>query len=234
MAEPVSAASGITALITLSTAVLAAGCRYLRSVSSAPEEIRSLVRGIAALNTVLSQLVSWSLYERTGQPEEIENPIPQEVLQDCEDTLHSIQSLIRDCELTGNHRSKNTVNALLWPLKKREIIKNRDRLSRLYASLHTAVSVENGALLRNIQYEQRTGSEAVKEMLRIADDSQDQKIVVWLSPLDHTLKHTTTTSLKQPGTHEWIFKEEIFMEWLDNGILLWLQGSSGTGKTVLM
>ena len=61
MADPVSAASGITALITLSTAVLAAGFKYLHSVLSAPEEFKSLVQETASLNGVLSQLNSHAL-----------------------------------------------------------------------------------------------------------------------------------------------------------------------------
>jgi hypothetical protein len=151
MAELLSIASGIAGLITLSTAVLAAGYKYVNSVSSAPEDFKSPIRETVSLSAVLSELISHSLSEQTVQQIASYTLIQQGLFQDCGNTLRNIQSLIRECELVGGQRRKNAVNALLWPLKQKEIIKNRERLGRLCASLHTAISVDNASALVRLE-----------------------------------------------------------------------------------
>lgn len=164
MVEPLSITSGIAGLITLSTAVLATGYKYLNSVSSAPEDFKSLVRETASLNAVLSQLISHSLSEQIVPQIISHNLVQQDVLQDCEQTLHNIQSLIRDCELVSGQRRKNAVNTLLWPLKQREIIKNHERLGRLCASLHTAISIKSASTLQTLEHEQKRGNDIIREL----------------------------------------------------------------------
>lgn len=234
MVEPLSITSGIAGLITLSTAVLAAGYKYLNSVSSAPEDFKSLVRETASLNAVLSQLISHSLSEQIVPQIISHNLVQQDVLQDCEQTLHNIQSLIRDCELVSGQRRKKAVNTLLWPLKQREIIKNHERLGRLCASSHTAISIKSASTLQTLEHEQKRGNDIIRELARNADEIQEQKILDWLSSLDPAAKHTATTLLKQPGTDEWFFQEQAVLDWMNHGKLFWVHGASGTGKTVLM
>ena len=202
MADAISIASGIAGLVTLSAAVLAAGYRYVSSVSSASQDFRNLIRETASINAVLSQLVSHSLENQGGQRLDYCNLPQQDVLEDCEETLCNVQSLIRDCELVSRRGGKNVMNTLLWPIKKRDIVKHHERLSRLCASLHMLVSVGSADTLRTLVSGQRSGNEVVEELALNASIAQEQKILEWLSSLDHTAKHTTTMLLKQPGTHE--------------------------------
>lgn len=234
MAEPLSITSGIAGLITLGSEVLAAGYKYVNSVASAKDDIKSLVHETALLSTVLSQLISHSLSEETAQRSGSHTLVQQDVLHACEKTLRNIRSLICDFELTGGNRRGNAVNSLLWPLKQQEISKNRERLGRLCAILRTAISIENTSNLRTLQQGQEWGNEAVRELARNADEMQEQKMLDWLSTLDPTAKHTTATLLQQPGTYGWFLKEQTVLDWLDHGKLLWLNGASGAGKTILM
>jgi hypothetical protein len=233
MAEPLSIASGIAGLISLSATVLTAGYNYLNGVSSAPEDFTSLIREIASLNVVLSQLISHSLLAQTVQQIGPHALVQQDILQDCERTLLNIQLLIRDCKPVGGHRGKNALNTLVWPLKQKEIIKNRERLSRLCANLHTTISIESASTLRTLEHEQKWGNVVIRELARSTDEIQAQKMLDWLSSLDPTVKHTAVTLLKQPGTVEWFLEEKFFLDWLEDGCLFWLHGVSGTGKTVL-
>ena len=234
MADPLSIAFGITNLATLSTAVLAAGYKYLSTVSSAPEELQGLLLETAALSAVLSQLDSHSLSEKLVNQISSQTLVQQEILRECRENLLNIQSLISDCELVGRNGRKNPVNALLWPLKKDKIIKNRERLCRLCASLHTSISIESASTLRHLKQDQEWGNAAIGELTLNAHGFREQKILEWLSTLDSTAKHTATTILKQPGTDEWFLRERSFLDWLDRGKLLWVHASSGRGKTVLM
>jgi predicted ATPase len=126
------------------------------------------------------------------------------------------------------------VNILLWPLKQKEIIKNREWLSRLCVSLHTAISIKSASTLQMLEHEQKQGNEVIRELVGNADEIQEQKILDWLSSLDPTVKHTATTLLKQPGIHEWFLQEQNVLDWMNYGKLFWLHGASGMGKTVLM
>ena len=234
MAEPISMASGVAGLVTLSAAVLTAGYKYLSSVSSAPEDFKGLIRETASLNTVLAQLISYSLYERKEQHNGCDIHLQLDVLRDCEETLRNVQTLIYDCEVVSSSGRKNAVNALLWPLKKRDIVKNRERLERLCANLQIGLSVETAVTVRTIETGQRRGNEAIDRVAQISIDTQERRILEWLSSLVPTVKHTNAMLSKQPGTNEWLFLDQIFLEWLDHGKTLWLSGGSGTGKTVLM
>ena len=234
MAEPLSIASGVAGLVTLVNEVLIAGYKYVKSVASAPDDIKSLVHETSVLSAVLSQFVSHSLSEQTAQQADSHALVQQDVLHACEETLHDIRSLIHDFELVGGNRRKNAVNALLWPLKQQEIIKNRERLGRLCAILRTAISIENTSTLRTLEQGQRWGNEVIGELVRNADEIQEQKMLDWLSSLDPRVKHAAATLLKQPGTHEWFLKEKSVLDWLSHGNLFWLNGGSGSGKTILM
>ena len=227
-------ASGIAGLITLSTAVLAVGYKYVNSVSSAPAEFRSLICETASFSALISQLISHSVSGRSPQQIDSHGPKQQDFIQDCEQTLRKIQSLIRDCELLNRPRRTNAVNLLLWPVKQKEIVKHREHLARLCADLHTAISIESASNIRNLEHEQRCGNEIVRELAHNAHEIQEQKMLDWLSTLDPAPKHTATTLLAQPGTGEWFLKEQIVLDWLDHGAMLWFHGSGGTGKTVLM
>ena len=225
--DPVSLATGITGLITLSTAVVTEGCKYLKSVSAAPKEFRDLVRETASLSAVLSQIVPQSLTEGTADGY---RGVRVELLKDCEDTLRNVQSVVDECASVG----QTGANALLWPRRKTKIVKNREPLSRLCATLHAAVSLEGVVTLRMLEREQRYSSEFIKTLTQHVDETQSQKILDWLSVYDPATKHKTTSASRHPNTYEWILKEPVLLQWLDQGSLLWLRGSSGTGKTVAM
>lgn len=234
MAEPLSIASGIAGIITLSSAVVATGYKYLDSVSSAPEELKDLICEIASINSLLSQLISHSVSQNLGLQDAFDALAQQNVLRDCEETLYKVQSLLHDCELTTGKRHRKALNVLFWPLKQKEIIKNRDRLSRLCTSLHTAISIDNASALKRIEKKREGDAEVTRYIAQDSHDIQVQKVLAWLSSVNPIGKHTATAILQQPGTYDWFLREQVFLDWMNHGDFLWLHGPSGTGKTVLM
>ncbi|KAF2678036.1 hypothetical protein K458DRAFT_395334 [Lentithecium fluviatile CBS 122367] len=158
MAGPLSIASGIAGIITLSSAVVAARYKYINSVLAAPEDFKELARDIAFMNTILSQLVSLSLLPTSSSRHAFSALTDQKVLPECERILLRVQALIHKCELARGSRRKKTLIAHSWPMKQDDISKSRERFH------------------------------SVREVV----------------------------------------------DWLDRGNLPWLDGSSGTGKTVLV
>ena len=234
MAEPLSIASGIAGLITLSSAVVAAGYKYLSSVASAPQDLQDLIREIASLNTVLSQLVSHSLSPTKYPRQGLNAPETQTVLQDCEETLQTVQLQIRDCTPVIGERRKNALTALKWPLKHKDIIKSRERVGRLCATLNTVLALDNASTLARMEQKQDLSIRSAVGLMRLSLDADEQKMLDWLSVLNPTSRQTAVTRLQQPGTVDWFLCDQTMQDWFTNGGFLWLNGSSGTGKTVLM
>ncbi|KAJ7159335.1 ankyrin repeat-containing domain protein, partial [Mycena crocata] len=75
----------------------------------------------------------------------------------------------------------------------------------------------------------------MKDMLNeVHDMAVEDKFEKWLGPLPNTTgKQHQTQALHKRGTGEWLLKSEAFVEWQDYGGSLWIQGLSGSGKSVL-
>ena len=56
-------------------------------------------------------------------------------------------------------------------------------------------------------------------------DEKQQNVLEWFSPLNFASKQVDTFERHQPGTGEWLFKDEVFKAWLagDNNAL-WCSG----------
>ncbi|KAJ7246198.1 ankyrin repeat-containing domain protein [Mycena rebaudengoi] len=62
----------------------------------------------------------------------------------------------------------------------------------------------------------------------------EKRLEEWLkSPPDMRQKQHETQKLRKEGTGRWFLEGNTFIEWQDNAGLLWIQGASGTGKSVL-
>ncbi|KAJ7870237.1 hypothetical protein B0H13DRAFT_2280653 [Mycena leptocephala] len=60
------------------------------------------------------------------------------------------------------------------------------------------------------------------------------KLEQWLNAPDPKEKHARSCGLRQESTCLWLLQHKNFIHWQDNpGKLLWIEGPSGTGKTIL-
>ena len=115
-------------------------------------ETLSIAPRIARLITLSTAILAASSNFLSGKrPQDVSHAvIQQDVLQDWEQTLHNI----RDCGLISAQCRKKAVGILLWPIKQKDIIKNSERLGRLCASLHIAISIKSAFTLRTLGHEQ--------------------------------------------------------------------------------
>lgn len=234
MAEPLSIASGVAGIITLSSAVVAANYTYFSSVRSASEDLKNLVREISLLNTLVLQFATQSLDKGQAPRKALDALVDQAVFDDCLATLKAVQKHLDHIQLTPGSSSKNALRALTWPLKKDEIAKGRERIERLCTLLTTANALDNTRALGRLEASQRTNLEYNKELLRIFHSTEERKMLDWLSMHDPRPKHNATRILQQPGTSDWLLQKGIVAEWIDQGGFLWINGPSGCGKTVLV
>tara|TARA_R110002003_G_scaffold534_7_gene20266 strand:- start:6011 stop:6724 length:714 start_codon:yes stop_codon:yes gene_type:complete len=237
MVEPLSVASGVAGIITLSSAVVAAGYKYIDAVRSAPKEIKDLMREICFLNTIVSQLATHTLSTDSGSHPAFVALDDKHIFQDCEATLLAVQRRLSGCKLSNNsHGTRNGVRIWSWPMTQKEIIQGRERISRLCSILTAAITLDNATSLTRLEHAQQMSIEKVDALLSTSHDVEEQKILAWLSTLRPKVKHTATAELQQPGTCDWLLQEELIQNWMSGAgpSFVWLQGSSGCGKTVLV
>ncbi|KAE9391239.1 hypothetical protein BT96DRAFT_945541 [Gymnopus androsaceus JB14] len=61
----------------------------------------------------------------------------------------------------------------------------------------------------------------------IQSHDQVQKIRDWLKAPDCSTNFNTAANKKTAGTGTWIIKHQKYIEWKNNGGLLWIQGKGG-------
>ncbi|KAJ6563046.1 hypothetical protein DFH09DRAFT_920435, partial [Mycena vulgaris] len=63
---------------------------------------------------------------------------------------------------------------------------------------------------------------------------EDRQIIEWASPLNFFPRQADILGTRQPGTGEWLLKNDMFRKWKTGEIrALWCRGMPGAGKTVL-
>jgi hypothetical protein len=233
MTEPFSIATGVAGIITLSSAVVAAGYKYFNSVRSASTEMKDLIREIAFMHMLVSKYATQSLSACNPYSPFI-SLVDQEIFDDCHDVLRRVQKhLDHSLFMDGSHE-KNVFKHLLWPLKRDDIVRGRERISRLCAILNTATTIDNANSLEKLLEMQELGLKHTQQLASNSHDIEERKILDWLSMYNPRAKHSATKILQQPGTSDWLLQEQTITAWIDQGGFLWLNGSCGIGKSVLV
>ncbi|KAJ7256364.1 ankyrin repeat-containing domain protein [Mycena rebaudengoi] len=111
----------------------------------------------------------------------------------------------------------------------------RDELSAELDALDKQIDLFGARFRTNrlvdLQFTQDKVAEDVAEVL---DTVVQDKLEKWLNAPDPKEKHTRSYNLRHESTCLWLLQDERFMHWQDHpGELLWIEGSSGTGKTIL-
>ncbi|KAJ7274632.1 ankyrin repeat-containing domain protein [Mycena rebaudengoi] len=81
---------------------------------------------------------------------------------------------------------------------------------------------------------QFTQDKVAEDVTKVLDTVVQRELEDWLNAPDPKEKHTRSYNLRHESTCLWLLQDERFMHWQDHpGELLWIEGSSGTGKTIL-
>ncbi|KAF7349468.1 Zinc finger, ZZ-type [Mycena sanguinolenta] len=70
-------------------------------------------------------------------------------------------------------------------------------------------------------------------LTKVSDIVTEKKLEEWLQSPDTRQKHRDTEELRADGTGRWLLENDTFIDWEDNSGVLWIEGPSGTGKSVL-
>ncbi|KAF9232035.1 ankyrin repeat-containing domain protein [Melanogaster broomeanus] len=125
---------------------------------------------------------------------------------------------------TGGHKFTRGVKKLMWPGKEKRIRAAIQTFEGHLPYFRDMLSISTASWVRGIY----SGRESERE------HNERRKLLKWLDGLNCTVKHETTSKLRQGTTGEWLLNEKLYMDWRSSSIrFLWLAGKPGAGKSVL-
>ncbi|KAM7205753.1 hypothetical protein V8F20_002986 [Naviculisporaceae sp. PSN 640] len=233
MADPLSVASGITALMGLCGNI----AKLISTAKGASKDLRWVDIEIKAFSVVLEELkvdVLAGVEDATSVRSGV-----SAALEGCETTLEEVTkgleglSISSSCA-TGSGKRRKLKDAVKWTWKKDDTEKLLTAIQQHKTSIMAGVL---GETYRDIKEIKRTVT-AVKQSL---SDQELSKVVGWVQKdVNPTPIHNTACSNRneEDNTGEWMLRMSEWHAWIDSETMptsrsLWVHGIPGAGKTIL-
>jgi len=237
MADPLSVASGVAGLVSLTIQATQLACKYVAEVSNAGETALQCLRSLSLLRDVLeriheseqSEAVASIITHRTDlvSPGELEK-----CTNHVEIVRQRLQALFHD---DGKVRRRK---ALIWPFQSKEsaaLIKQLEDFRDNLASVTAANSLEVSAKSYAVVSETQKDVSAIKTSMQSGlQDEEARKFFTWIVPED-TEQWRLGNSMTVPvGSGGYFLDSVEFENWMNStGGILWTHGAPGSGKSVL-
>ncbi|KAM3084155.1 hypothetical protein ACMFMF_001512 [Clarireedia jacksonii] len=183
------------------------------------------------------------------------------LLKSCKTDLEKLRSKLEDGEksfqgLKG--QAKVILQRMKWPLKQEDVKRLTDNMRNVAAQIERAQSIDTTQMIRTIGTTVQSTSEKVDSMKNTVEnataryDKEEQerkskehlkeleqlkvKIMTWLKHADQYENHKIACQVrdKTTKTGQWFVEGESFEKFKHaEHSLLWLDGDSGSGKTIL-
>jgi hypothetical protein len=199
------------------------------------ETIEMLAFPLARLQKAL-ELAAVKLQPKSSTKEKLKWPFKEKEVQKLIDAIESEKSLLVLSLENNSARLLQQINvrsresdARLKDLNDLLSIQNME-INSNFGDLKDAISViqtSNASLC--------DGVSVVREHQKKQEGSEErQKILDWISPVDHFTQQQDKISRRQAGTCNWFLESESYQTWLNtSGQTLFCPGIPGSGKTIL-
>jgi hypothetical protein len=252
--DPLSITASIIAVLQATTAVLSVCYDYRSAIKHHPWGLAKAIDEVRDLRNVLESLekIATKFDESSATDPRLSNLrllCNQETgpLQGCLAELHQLEKKITSPKWSNQlgKKRKALIQAIGWQVKDVDVQQSLQHLNRFKMTLSLALSVDEAALLLDIQ---EVSSSVQSGVLNVQEDvstlkrqyeidrldGRQKKLLQWLSPVDPEQSHKVAQQLHQEGTGEWIIHSQEISEWKSgHNHCLWLSGLPGAGKTVL-
>ena len=220
MAEPLSIASGIAGLISLTIEVCKITHTFIQSVTDASSAVERFLRELENIKIVLvkiEQLTTGLDKQHVFKDGSTSQTIANENSAYL-DLLTQIRKRLIKRITDGSFKSR--IKTLTWPFSEEKTLSLIDSLHRHISTYNTALAVDNLVL----------GQQTLSKIQHVNDvkhEAQVQAILDWLSPLSMHQKQHDTLSRRHAGTGGWLLAHSAFREWVDGDgthRVLWCPG----------
>ncbi|KAH8703264.1 hypothetical protein BGW36DRAFT_84581 [Talaromyces proteolyticus] len=231
MADPLSISGLILQVITTAKTVY----DYASQVKNAQKDIRELFGELFALKAIVDQIqmekdatikVTEIYFNNTRSSDAFDKAMT--------DTRNLLQEILDDL-VERALRGQSLLRNLGWPGKKTNLQEKVAKLERIKTYFILVLMNDKAELGRDMSISIGAIAETSIQLYQNNQDEINRKIKDWICPIDLELMHRRARSTCQSGTGLW-FIDGPFQRWLsgsDDMRLLYLEGKSGSGKTVL-
>ena len=241
MADPLSAAASIIAVIQISQAVLAACYNYANAVKDAPQDIGWIINEVGSLKVILEELKSLENAITSSQSSALFKSLKADhgPLATCHSALAVIARTLGDSAKGPVSRK----SSFIWPFKQKSVQALLEIIQKQKSNLILALAADESRATTRIEASIEENSKLTTQMLEslilntdatqevrhaIEDASRSllhEKILQWLRTADPSTNHNDAWEKHEPTTGTWLLKSPEFVQWRDGkGEFLWLNG----------
>ncbi|KAF2502171.1 hypothetical protein BU16DRAFT_554244 [Lophium mytilinum] len=226
--DPLSVIVSVAALAELALKLTNQCHEYLTDVNNADEDVRRLCEEVELVRDIIEKIVSLAESVGSDRLPEIGKVLKKTgAAQRIKEELEQVgKTLQKRCERQRSkyRGTKKVLSNLAWPIEKKEVEKAIGRIEKDSKILHRALDVDQASLSED------TNRKVTQEKER----AYFEKIINWLPSVDTSSDHNIARTRHQAGTGEWLFELGEYLAWKKApGRVLWLNGKTGCGKTVL-
>ncbi|KAK8024557.1 hypothetical protein PG993_012623 [Apiospora rasikravindrae] len=242
MSDPLSIASAVAGLVSLTIQATQLTCKFVGEVSHAGETVLQCLQSLTHLRDVLARVQESSTNAELAvillqRPQ----PISEDEVKICTQSIEKVRG--RLAALFHDDGRIKRRHALTWPFQNNEsadLIKQMQRFRDTFATLIAAdtldvsvkshqVATETMSVVRNIKDDMESGRR----------DQATQALLGWIYPEDmETWRFGGGKAIPHQGTGAWLFESRAFQDWSESRDgrkpVLWCLGPPGSGKSVLM
>jgi hypothetical protein len=238
MADPLSIASGVAGLVSLTIQATQLACKYVAEVNDAGETALQCLRSLSLLRDVLARISETEQSEAvtsivTRKPDLISPSELAKCTQSVERVRQRLQTLFHD---DGKVKRRK---ALTWPFQSAEsarLIKQLQDFRDNLASVTAADSLEISAKSHVVVSVTQKDFGAIKATIQSGlQDEEARRLLTWVSPDDTEHWRLGNNTTAPVGNGNFFLDSVEFKHWKSSvGGILWTHGAPGSGKSVLM
>ena len=235
MADPLTITGTTVGVISLGIQVTQSLVNFYDSYKGQDLELLHMREGLEGLLDIFRCLDD-TLSDRKFQAGEgslVENI--ERSIRNCDELIQELQD---ECLKVKETSSKGIVAPVkvagrraTYPFRQSTLKKLDEEIGEIRANLSFAMDVLQLKDNKRIQ-DDIYGMKALLDLVRTSQISSNLRD--WLNAPDATINHNAACDKKHPGTGMWLVKGPKFSKWLtEENSILWLNGSAGSGKSVL-
>ncbi|KAF9238214.1 hypothetical protein BU15DRAFT_75375 [Melanogaster broomeanus] len=213
--DVLAAAATVVQLLQVATQVTTALGKYVASIKGAESSRSKLVDQITLISAAAKAIESVVL----NSAPLVSNPraasLPYGMVQN----------------QAGGKKRTRFIKRLVWPLRENRIQTAIRVIQEHMPYFNCILSIDTSNRIQEITSMITSEREHTRKNEIVA---AKRKLLEWFDGLDCTVKHEFTREQRQRTTGDWLFDEDLYIEWRECSFgLLWLSGKAGAGKSVL-
>ncbi|KAI4866091.1 ankyrin repeat-containing domain protein [Hypoxylon rubiginosum] len=234
MADPLSMAASLIAVVQISGGIISLCYDYRRGVQGAKKDVATLQREVQSLRDVIEQIL-----KLLDTEDEYTLPLLRKMsasnnsFDEYEEQFRSLEDRLR----SPVSKWRKLGHQLLWPLRERELTKDLEAIHRMKGILEFGLVADTAFSIMEIRKDTRDLKERIRNFHREADLPKEQKLQVmleWLGAPDPSFRHNELRRKRAKDTGSWLLNSNSFRMWHDSeSSSFWLHGIPGCGKSVL-